>query len=242
MVKSSIVVPSQTTIASSRKRSIDQDRNEGTAVTTEEPKRPRLTLNADGKKRGQRLFGVLLGTLNKFKDDSQQMSEAEKKRQEIQNKLQEKLDVEKRELAETIKAERERKEEQNIALKRRRQREAEEKRDAIRVQQQEHLASFFKTESTPALYYRPNKLTPEMEQRLAEQKENAEKERKLYEERKEARSKEALAEPEVEEKAEPEGEAEVKGDAEANAETLKEETETTTPAELEDTEEDAVKE
>ncbi|KAG0165275.1 hypothetical protein DFQ28_008965 [Apophysomyces sp. BC1034] len=218
MVKSSIVVPSQTTIAASRKRSIDQDKDESASTPAEEPKRPRLALNADGKKRGQRLFGVLLGTLNKFKDDSQQMSEADKKRQEIQNKLQEKLDVEKKELAEAIKADREKKEEQNIALKRKRQREAEEKRDTVIVQQQEYLANFIKTETTPALYYRPSKLTPELEQRLVEQKENAQKERHLYEERREERSK----------------------DEEPETESVNEEKEQTPPAELDDTEEEAV--
>lgn len=39
------------------------------------PKKPRLEDNEAGRRRNKRLFGVLLGTLNKFKDDTEQTSE-----------------------------------------------------------------------------------------------------------------------------------------------------------------------
>jgi len=33
-------------------------------------KRPRLDMSQDGQRRGKRMFGVLMGTLNKFKTDT----------------------------------------------------------------------------------------------------------------------------------------------------------------------------
>lgn len=88
------------------------------------------------------------------------------------------------------------------------------------MQQKEYLANFIKTDATPPLYYRPSKLTDALTERLEEQKENAKKERQLYEERKEARAKEE----------------------ESEQSSTNEEKERTPPTDLEDTEEDAVKE
>lgn len=44
-------------------------------MTSIQAKKPRLEMSTDSRRRGQRLFGVLLGTLNKFKDDSEKRSE-----------------------------------------------------------------------------------------------------------------------------------------------------------------------
>ncbi|KII95445.1 hypothetical protein PLICRDRAFT_34307 [Plicaturopsis crispa FD-325 SS-3] len=56
-------------------------------------KRPRLDLHAEPRKRGKSMFGLVLGTLNKAKieDKERNASEAAKKRQLIEQRLQTKL-------------------------------------------------------------------------------------------------------------------------------------------------------
>ncbi|KAI9495469.1 pinin/SDK/memA/ protein conserved region-domain-containing protein [Zychaea mexicana] len=209
MVKSSIVVPTQTTSSSStRKRSIDQqDATSDTindsvgissssdqVVDAQESKKPRLAMNADSRRRGQRMFGVLLGTLNKFKDDSKNTSEAEKKRQEIESKTHEKLANEKKELAEKLEADKQRREREAALLRKREERLVEEKRDSTCVKQKEYLANYVKTKAHPALYYRPKKLTDDLAKQIEEQISSARQERTAYEARKAEREKEEEAE------------------------------------------------
>ncbi|KAI9259447.1 pinin/SDK/memA/ protein conserved region-domain-containing protein [Phascolomyces articulosus] len=194
MIKSSIVVPSQTTNSSARKRSIDQDNTSkpsnddattSSEAGTQECKKPRLAMNADSKRRGQRMFGVLLGTLNKFKDDTKHKTDAEKKREEIDSKLHEKLVNEKKELEETMQADKERRDREATLLKKREERVVEEKREATYIQQKESLANYIKTKTEPRLLYRPKNLTDEHEKEIEEQKALARKEREEYESRKE---------------------------------------------------------
>ncbi|KAL0076652.1 pinin/SDK/memA/ protein conserved region-domain-containing protein [Phycomyces blakesleeanus] len=156
MVKSSIVVPPQATGGISRKR-LPQD-SQGAEIPAE-PKRPRLQLNTDGNQRNQRLFGVLLGTLNKFKDDSENKSDAEKKRLAIESKLQEKLANEKKEIGEEIQAEREQKQQAIEARKRQAQRALEEKRESVVLRQHKNQAHFLMTKTSPSLCYLPATLT-----------------------------------------------------------------------------------
>jgi len=56
-------------------------------------KRPRLDLNAEPRKRGKTMFGILVGTLNKAKNEDMQRnkSEAVRRRMSIDNKLLSKL-------------------------------------------------------------------------------------------------------------------------------------------------------
>ncbi|KAI0077237.1 hypothetical protein K474DRAFT_1662018 [Panus rudis PR-1116 ss-1] len=65
------------------------------AMATANRKRPRLDLTVEPRerKRGKTMFGVLLGTLNKAKNEDKQRnaSEAAKKRQEIEQSIQDKL-------------------------------------------------------------------------------------------------------------------------------------------------------
>ncbi|KAL1933195.1 hypothetical protein VTP01DRAFT_8873 [Rhizomucor pusillus] len=192
MVKSSIVVPTPASTSSSRKRSIDQDGNERKSVNDSQPeptevKKPRLDMNPDSRKRGQRLFGVLLGTLNKFKDDSEQKSEAERKRQEIDLKLHEKLANEKKELEQEIQQEEEQRQQEKALLKRMESRTLEAKRDLTSTRTKEHLANFLKTNTEPRLLYRPAQLSDEQSKIIQEQKDNAQKERQAYEKRQEER-------------------------------------------------------
>ncbi|KAI7871728.1 pinin/SDK/memA/ protein conserved region-domain-containing protein [Spinellus fusiger] len=181
MVKSSIVVPPQATGVVSRKRLQE------TSPVAEEPKRPRLQLNADGKQRHQRLFGVLLGTLNKFKDESEHKSEAEIKRQAIESKLQEKLANEKKELNQEIQAEREHKLQAIEARKRQSQRTLEDKREAAALKQKELQARFLMTSTEPRLCYQPSTLTSTQREQTDQQLEAVKEAQKEYEARQEKR-------------------------------------------------------
>ncbi|OAD07164.1 hypothetical protein MUCCIDRAFT_77840 [Mucor lusitanicus CBS 277.49] len=102
MVQSSIVVPT-----TGQKRTNDEDTNN--TQSPEEIKRPRIQESEAGQKRNKRLFGALLGTLNKFKDETEKNSEIDKKRQAINEKLHEKLERERAQLQESLRERREEK-------------------------------------------------------------------------------------------------------------------------------------
>ncbi|KAI8973749.1 pinin/SDK/memA/ protein conserved region-domain-containing protein [Mycotypha africana] len=178
MVQSSIVV-SETNKA--LKRQTD-DTGSSVEQPNEEVKRPRLTdTDAATKQRNKRLFGTLLGTLNKFKDDVAKTSDIDKNRQAINEKLQEKLDQERKELAEKLKARREEKLRLEEMKAQRERKLLEEKRELAEIIQKEKLANFLKTTTEPALYYLPQKLTDQMSETIKDQKEKALEARKQFE-------------------------------------------------------------
>ncbi|KAI8095183.1 pinin/SDK/memA/ protein conserved region-domain-containing protein [Thamnidium elegans] len=164
MVQSSIVVPSN----NARKRSLDStNKTDSDATPDEEIKRPRLELNEAGKNRNRRLFGALLGTLNKFKDETEKTSEIDKNRREINEKLHDKLEQERKELAEKLRARREEKDRKLEHEKK----IIREKLELFNIHQQEKLANFLKTKTEPSIYYLPEKLTDEMVLTIEKQKE-----------------------------------------------------------------------
>ncbi|KAI8373638.1 pinin/SDK/memA/ protein conserved region-domain-containing protein [Choanephora cucurbitarum] len=183
MVQSSIIVPESTTNVPSNKRRAENADLE-TSATSEEVKRPRLIdQDETGKKRNKRLFGTLLGTLSKFKNETEKDSEINKNRQAINNKLQEKLEQERKELQEKLKARKEEKmrlAEQKIQEE---QRLLEEKKELSKILQNEKLAYFLKTTTQPTLYYLPQKLTDEMAETIELQKKEALTARIQFEER-----------------------------------------------------------
>lgn len=174
VVTSSIVVPSTSTAKrSSRSDALPKRRasSDFSKHNTEEAKRPRLDMsNNEVKKRSQRLFGMLLGTLTKFKNESQNKSEAEIKREQIDQKLQEKLKKDHEELVEKMKRE-EQERKEKIA---REKKEAEEKRindlKECWKNQKRNLANFLCTTTEPPLYYLPAKLSQPMLETIAVQK------------------------------------------------------------------------
>ncbi|CAG8615280.1 721_t:CDS:2 [Acaulospora morrowiae] len=173
VVTSSIVIPSTSTARSGRQDSLPKRRssNDLSRQGTEESKRPRLdTKDAEVKKRGQRIFGMLMGTLTKFKNDSQNKSEAEIKRDQIVQKTQEKLKKEHEELVNKMKTE-EQERRERIA---REKREAEERRiKELREcwsAQKKNLANFLRTNAEPPLYYLPAKVSQPMVETIARQK------------------------------------------------------------------------
>ncbi|KAG2231090.1 hypothetical protein INT48_003459 [Thamnidium elegans] len=143
MVQSSIVVPSN----NARKRSLDStNKTDSDATPDEEIKRPRLELNEAGKNRNRRLFGALL---------------------EINEKLHDKLEQERKELAEKLRARREEKDRKLEHEKK----IIREKLELFNIHQQEKLANFLKTKTEPSIYYLPEKLTDEMVLTIEKQKE-----------------------------------------------------------------------
>lgn len=99
IVSSSIVVPASAEATSQRKRDFEEQtetngqNTDGVkksrcskillfVITTNTEycqklqKRPRLEMTQDGQRRGKRMFGVLMGTLNKFKTDTSTKSSA----------------------------------------------------------------------------------------------------------------------------------------------------------------------
>ncbi|CAO3631935.1 unnamed protein product [Mucor fragilis] len=166
MVQSSIVVP-----AAGQKRTNDEEASN--TPSSEEVKRPRIQESEAGQKRNKRLFGALLGTLNKFKDETEKNSEVDKNRQAINEKLHEKLEKERAQLQESL---RERREEKMRLAEEKLEKERQlwqEKKERSKLQQDELLANFLKTTAQPALYYLPQKLTDSMQNKINQQKEQA---------------------------------------------------------------------
>ncbi|CAG8454825.1 10423_t:CDS:2 [Paraglomus occultum] len=177
LVTSSIVVPASSTARRSsrydednnlkRRASEDEDANRD----TEENKRPRLDMNnTELKKRSQRMFGLMMGTLTKFKNDIQNKTEASLKQEKINQKIQEKLKKEREELAEKMK-----REEQEKREKIARQKKEDEERRVAELRecwskQKKNLANFLCTKTSPPLYYLPAKLSSASLETIAEQK------------------------------------------------------------------------
>ncbi|EPB81090.1 hypothetical protein HMPREF1544_12217 [Mucor circinelloides 1006PhL] len=166
MVQSSIVVP-----ATGQKRTNDEGASD--TQSPEEIKRPRIQESEAGQKRNRRLFGALLGTLNKFKDETEKNSEIDKKRQAINEKLHEKLERERAQLQESL---RERREQKMRLAEEKLEKERQlwqQKKEQSKLQQNELLANFLKTAAQPTLYYLPQKLTDSMQEKINQQKEQA---------------------------------------------------------------------
>ncbi|KAI9277776.1 pinin/SDK/memA/ protein conserved region-domain-containing protein [Sporodiniella umbellata] len=186
MVQSSIVIPvNHSTPTNKRKPEDDEQEIKAEDTEGEQAKRPRLEVSEAGKSRNKRLFGVLLGTLNKFKDDTEQTSEVDKNRREINRKLQDKLYLEKKAVAEKMEARKLEKERLEQLKREEVDKMIAEKKELQDVQQQKILANFLKTATEPTLYYLPNKLTEGMSKLLDTQAQDALIALKSFEERKE---------------------------------------------------------
>ncbi|KAG9286404.1 hypothetical protein G9A89_014570 [Geosiphon pyriformis] len=176
LVSSSIVVPSTSTARRSTRYGDEQHpkrraSDEGSRRKLEENKRPRLNIK-DGelKRRGQRMFGMILGTLTKFKNDSQNKTEAEMKREQIDQKLQKKLKKDKEELLEKMKKE---DQEKRDKIAKQRKEEEERRQSQLRdcwLNQQKNLANYLSTSTEPHLYYLPARLSSRDLETIAEQK------------------------------------------------------------------------
>lgn len=172
-------------------------------AATETKKRPRLDLTTDARerKRGKTMFGLVLGTLNKAKneDRERQNSEAARKRQMIEQRLQDKL----RKETDSVRRAEEAKKDKTTANRKEEELQLKDSIAKLRRTRLPLLANFLSTadriprdESSsptsnnplalpskshpPPLYYLPAVLLPEQEaflkRRKAEVQEAAEKE------------------------------------------------------------------
>ncbi|KAJ3015036.1 hypothetical protein HKX48_004809 [Thoreauomyces humboldtii] len=106
-------------------------------------------------KRSKRLFGVLNGTLMKAKKSSDRKSEAEKRREELEAKLAEKLRKDKEELSAEVQ---ELWEQKQTALRIKRE-EEDGRREArsrdFQRDQKRNIINFLQTKAHPAIHYLP---------------------------------------------------------------------------------------
>ncbi|KAG7091482.1 hypothetical protein E1B28_010513 [Marasmius oreades] len=174
-------------------------------------KRPRLNLTAEGggreRKRGKSMFGLVVGTLNKAKieDKERNASEAAKKRQLIEQRLQNKL----RKETDSVRRAEEAKKDKTLANRKEEDLQLKDSIYKLRRKRLPQLANFLltsdvipdidDTEKTgdnplappprshpPPLYYLPAILTPSQEAFIAKRREEvseaSEKEWKLFRE------------------------------------------------------------
>ncbi|XP_063957417.1 pinin-like [Lytechinus pictus] len=120
--------------------------------------------------RNKRMFGHLLGTLQKFRDESDSKTDKDKRRKEIEKKLEEKAVEEKKAVAE----------ERKLLMKERKDKQAELNRLEQLVElTQEHkdwdvhsglLSNFIRTRAKPYIFYKPAKWTLGTEKLFKESK------------------------------------------------------------------------
>ncbi|OZJ04011.1 hypothetical protein BZG36_03621 [Bifiguratus adelaidae] len=140
--RATIVVPEGSRPSTKRGAGDENGLHDSTPNNDSQPKKPRMSDNADLQKRSKRMFGVLLGTLNKFKDETSKMSEAAQKRKDLEARLADKLQKDREELHE-----------QKVAT----------------AEYNLRTAHFLKTTTEPALYYLPKALSQDMDDKLTSQ-------------------------------------------------------------------------
>ncbi|KAE8134388.1 pinin/SDK/memA/ protein conserved region-domain-containing protein [Aspergillus pseudotamarii] len=128
-------------------------------------RRPGRGGREEERKRGQRLFGALLGTLSQSSN-----SAAQKRRADIERRQQDKLKLQDEEYGELKKKRRE----ERIAIRKKEQRLYEEESMRTRHSNLLAMSRFLKTKTEPVLYYKPWQLRPGDEAIIREQVEEAE--------------------------------------------------------------------
>ncbi|KAL4976839.1 pinin/SDK/memA/ protein conserved region-domain-containing protein [Aspergillus desertorum] len=112
------------------------------------------------RKRGQRLFGSLLGTLSQSSN-----SAAQRRRADIERKQQDKLKLQDEEYGELKKKRRE----ERLATRKKEQKVYEKEMMHTRHENLLAMAHFLKTKAEPALYYKPWQLRSEEEDTIQDQ-------------------------------------------------------------------------
>ncbi|XP_033636403.1 pinin-like [Asterias rubens] len=127
--------------------------------------------NEEGQKRNRRMFGHLLGTLQKFKQESNDSESKESRRVEIEHKL----DVQAQEEKQAVAHER-----TQLFIKRSNQQQELQKLEKLVDMAKEQdvwdahskrLSQYIRTKSKPAIFYRPAKPSLVTEKRLKDTKE-----------------------------------------------------------------------
>ncbi|KND00497.1 uncharacterized protein SPPG_04812 [Spizellomyces punctatus DAOM BR117] len=159
------------------KRPLDDDEQLANKPETSSPpahiepmKRPRLSMDAGLEKRSKRFLGVLKGTLSQFIKETSHKTEAEKKREELEHRLAEKLKKDKEQLAEKVKKE----QEERFARRQLEKKQEDEQREQqakewIR-QQKRNISNFIQTKSVPPIFFLPKNHNDTTLELLAEAK------------------------------------------------------------------------
>eukprot|EP00112_Aurelia_sp_Birch-Aquarium-sp1_P010308 Seg2207.2 transcript_id=Seg2207.2/GoldUCD/mRNA.D3Y31 product=Pinin protein_id=Seg2207.2/GoldUCD/D3Y31 len=118
--------------------------------------------------RNRRMFGFLIGTLQKFKEDTRQKTMGERKREEIEKKLEQKAEVEKQELSTQRRELFQTRKQKQIELKNlERKMENAVLKEEIRSHNV-NLEHFILLKATPPLFYLPARHTETTRRRLDE--------------------------------------------------------------------------
>ncbi|KAE8371366.1 pinin/SDK/memA/ protein conserved region-domain-containing protein [Aspergillus bertholletiae] len=128
-------------------------------------RRPGRGGREEERKRGQRLFGALLGTLSQSSN-----SAAQKRRADIERRQQDKLKLQDEEYDELKKKRRE----ERIVIRKKEQKLYEEESMRTRHSNLLAMSHFLKTKTEPVLYYKPWQFRPGDEAIIREQVEEAE--------------------------------------------------------------------
>lgn len=144
-------------------------------VIKEQPTRQEIVAAQTGdeqsRARNRRIFGSLLGTLQKFSQEESKLKSKEEKKAQIEKKLEEQQKVERENL---------RKEKQCLYTDRKRQqleiRALETKMNKMKDLEawedtKKPLANYIKTKTKPHIYYLPKKMDSKMEKKLKESQE-----------------------------------------------------------------------
>ncbi|XP_070578435.1 pinin-like [Ptychodera flava] len=112
-----------------------------------------------GMQRNRRMFGLLMGTLQKFKADATQKTQKDKRRHDIENKLEEQAQREKKAVAmERIELFQERKSKQKELNKLQRLMELAQMQEEWDAHNR-NLCNFIRTKSKPHIFYKPAKMS-----------------------------------------------------------------------------------
>lgn len=123
-----------------------------------------------GLLRNKRMFGMILGTLQKFQSEESRRSSATQRREEIEKKLDQEAEQEKANV----------KKERSELFRELRDKQATERKLQQKIERVESheqweksqapLSSFIQTKAKPCIFYLPKKMTPESEKRLKDTK------------------------------------------------------------------------
>ncbi|QGA14274.1 hypothetical protein EYB26_001927 [Talaromyces marneffei] len=134
---------------------------------SQQPTRPagrKVAAAAEERKRGQRLFGGLLGTLSQSSATS-----AQKRRADIEQRQQAKLKLQDEQHSEKKR----RRKEELVEERRRQQKELERVSMTVRHQNMLQSAGFLRTKVEPVLLWRPFELRAEDEDKVSKQRQEA---------------------------------------------------------------------
>lgn len=126
--------------------------------------------DCQGLARNKRMFGMILGTLQKFQTEESRRSSATQRREEIEKKLEQEAEQEKANV----------KKERTELFRELRDKQATERKLQQKIERVESheqweksqapLSAFIQTKAKPCIFYLPRKMTPESEKRLKDTK------------------------------------------------------------------------